>query len=843
MHKTFVRILAVQVLILLTCASFAQNAHRSLNSEKWIFRKVTEEKWHPATVPGTVHTDLLANKLIPDPFYADNEKKLQWIENESWEYKTTFSLSKKEMAYSHVELEFEGLDTYARVYLNDSLILSADNMFRQWNTDIKQYARNGKNNLRIVFEPAVIKEKEAAKKTAYTLPGDERVFSRKAPYQYGWDWGPRFVTCGIWKNVRLVFWEDVKIRGIRCIQKTLSDSLAELAFIFEIECCKDGIYDAIVDQPGQQNSGSMYPSTHNSLVKKGRQLVTVDYFIKKPKRWWSNGLGDPNLYHFIVSLSKKNGPVDSMSMDVGLRTIELVEKKDGAGISFYYKLNGIPVFMKGANYIPPDNFLPHVSAANYETLVKQAKDAHMNMLRVWGGGVYADDAFYEACDKNGILVWQDFMFACAMYPGNEKFVSNIQQEVSDNVNRLRNHACLALWCGNNESDEGWKNWGWQKQYKYSATDSAKIWNDYVNLFQDVIPKTLDSIAPGATYVSSSPQIGWGHKESLQQGDSHYWGVWWGMEPFENYNTKVGRFMSEYGFQGMPDLSTFKKFAPEKELSLQSESIKAHQKHPTGYATIQAYMERDYKIPKSFENYVYVSQLLQARGMKTAIETHRRAKPYCMGTLYWQLNDCWPVTSWSSIDYYGTPKASYYQAKRSYQEVIVSVEEKEDSLLVYLVSDKQVKIEGTLYMHLLELNGISSYAQYLPCTLQPNSSTVCLRLSKKILREEDWREAPLLYASFNYDKETVSTIHLLKKPKDLALSKPGIRCRITARGTLEVSTDLFAGSIYLSYPNTVFDDNYFDLLPGDKKVVHFSSASATKDTLIKPVIKSLFDMNE
>jgi beta-mannosidase len=316
-----------------------------------------------------------------------------------------------------------------------------------------------------------------------------------------------------------------------------------------------------------------------------------------------------------------------------------------------------------------------------------------------------------------------------------------------------------------------------------------------------------------------------------------------MEPFEVYNKKVGRFMSEYGFQGMPDMAAFKKFTTEKELTLQnlsSAAISAHQKHPTGYATIQTYMERDYKVPRSFENYVYVSQLLQARGMRTAIEAHRRAKPYCMGTLYWQLNDCWPVTSWSSIDAYGNWKAAHYQAKRSYEAVILSVEEKDDSLLVYLVSDKQTEVKGKIGVHLLELNGVSSYSQSIDYTAPPNSSMVCFRLSRKIFPQLPAKPF-LLHATFDYGAKKASTVYLLERPKDLPLSKPAINCRALGNNTLELTTDGFAGSVYLSCPNTVFDDNYFDLLSGDKKVVHFSSA--TNDTSIKPVIKTLFDMNE
>ncbi len=602
MSKTILKHILI---CLLSISALAQTSERSLSLETWNFKKSGDKTWLPAKVPGTVHTDLFQNKTIPDPFFGNNEKQLQGIENEDWEYETTFLLSKKELKEQFIELQFDGLDTYAKIYLNNVLVLEADNMFRSWNIDVKKQLKVGKNKLHILFESAVKKGKEEAKKLPYTLPGDEKVFTRKAQYQYGWDWGPRFVTAGIWKEVKLNFWNTAEISNVKYIQTVLTDSQAILNFSTTVNCNKAGIYHLIINDKKQSYS-----------LQKGQNKLELSYEINNPKRWWSNGLGEAHLYPFSISLVENKKVLDSEKLNIGLRAIELIQEKDNLGKSFYFKLNGIPVFMKGANYIPPDSFLPRVKDSLYKSIVKNAVDANMNMLRVWGGGVYADDAFYNECDKKGILVWQDFMFACAMYPSDDHFLDNVKNEVIDNVNRLQNHPSVALWCGNNENDEGWKNWGWQKQYKYSEADSTQIWNGYKKLFHEVIPQTLDSLLPKEKniYWPSSPSIGWGKKESLLQGDSHYWGVWWGMEPFEIYKQKVGRFMSEYGFQGMPNMETFKKFAAEDELNLASESVKNHQKHPTGYQTIQKYMERDYKIPAKFEDYIYVSQLLQAEGM-------------------------------------------------------------------------------------------------------------------------------------------------------------------------------------------------------------------------------------
>lgn len=692
MNKTILKYILT---LLLPIFTLAQTSERNLNTEKWSFKKKGDVNWSFASIPGTVHTDLLQNKMISNPFFGNNEKQLQWIENEDWEYETVFLLSKKELAEQHIELQFDGLDTYAKVYLNNILVLEADNMLRTWKIDAKKHLKAGENKLYIVFESAVKKGKEEAKKLSYTLPGDEKVFTRKAQYQYGWDWGPRFVTAGIWKDVKLTFWNSASISNVKYIQKSLSDDEANLEFVTEIKSSTNGKFQLKINDKSEIIQ-----------LKEGKNNISVNYRIKKPKRWWSNGLGEAYLYPFSISLSHNNIILDKKEINIGLRTIELIQEKDNFGKSFYFKLNGIPVFMKGANYIPPDSFLPRVKDSIYKALVKNAVDANMNMLRVWGGGVYADNSFYDECDKNGILVWQDFMFACAMYPSDDHFVDNVKREVIDNVNRLQNHPSIALWCGNNESDEGWKNWEWQKQYNYSAEDSTKIWNGYKKIFHEVIPQTLDSLLSKEknNYWPSSPSIGWGRKESLLQGDSHYWGVWWGMEPFEIYKQKVGRFMSEYGFQGMPNIETFRKFADNDELNLTSESVKNHQKHPTGYQTIQTYMERDYKIPTQFEDYIYVSQLLQAEGMKTAIEAHRRAKPYCMGTLFWQLNDCWPVTSWSAVDYFGNWKAFQYQVKRSFESILISVNEEENQYKVYVVNDEVAPKKGKLQLQLMDFDG-------------------------------------------------------------------------------------------------------------------------------------------
>lgn len=809
--------LILLLILFYSILGWTQNWERSLSKENWKFQKFSDNQWSKAQVPGTAHTDLLLNKYIPDPFYGSNEKQLQWIEEQYWVYQTQFVVSKKELQAQNKELIFYGLDTDAEVYLNDSLILEANNMFRTWRLPVQKFLRLGKNTLRVEFESASIKAKKAAALSPFVLPGDEKVYVRKAPYQFGWDWGPRFVTAGIWKDVSLRFWNSAQLESVSYAQEELNDKVANLKIKATIKCEKPGVYSIQINNKRQ-----------TVTLKKGIQTVVIPYQISNPKKWWPNGLGEPNLYNFSVQIRKKENLLDEKKLQIGLRTIELVQEKDAAGKNFYFKVNGRKVFMKGANYIPPESFLTKMTYKKYKNLIETAVKSNMNMLRVWGGGVYEDDAFYTLCDQKGILVWQDFMFACALFPGDENFISNVKNEVKDQVVRLQNHPCIALWCGNNEVDEGWKNWGWQKQYNYSKQDSTTIWNNYQRLFEKEIPAVLDSLVSKENnrYWPSSPSIGWGKKESLTQGDSHYWGVWWGMEPLKTYTKKIGRFMSEYGFQGMPDLKTFATFTQPSERNLTSDAVKAHQKHPTGYETIQTYMERDYKVPTVFEDYIYVSQLLQARGFKIAIEAHRSAMPYCMGSLYWQFNDCWPVTSWSSLDYFGRWKAAQYQIKRSFEPKLIVIKGIEDAnglnaIQVQLVNEALTNEKGTLQVRLIDFNGTELWKTTKEIELPSNAVTNALELSKTDIPDAQLWNRCVLHAVFTNTKgDQTKANYYFVAPKALQLTKPNITYRFIDNNHLELSAKAFAKDVFIQGEGMELEDNFVDLLPNEKRIIKF-----------------------
>ena len=796
-----------------------------LNSD-WKFRKVGDANWHPATVPGSVYTDLLSNKLIADPYLKDNADHLQWVDSAEWEYQSSFILSDELAKSQEVELELSGLDTYADVFLNDVNILQADNMFRTWKVNCQKLIKPGANSLRVVFYSALKKASEAAAEISYTLPGEDRVFTRKAAYQFGWDFAPRLLGCGIWKQIELHFWNHFTFQDVRIQLKELTDKRATLRMEVDVLANDTGFFNLkMINKGNGQRLG------RNEDLKKGMNTISYDYQIFGPKKWWCNGYGEPFLYTFYFEGADFKGNFDRKEFSYGLRTLELVQEKDSIGKSFYFKLNGVQVFAKGANVVPMDMFPGNIRQGTIDSLVDDAATCNMNMLRVWGGGIYPDDAFYKRCDEKGILVWQDFMFACSMLPGDSAFISSVREEITDNVRRLRHHASIALWCGNNEADEGWKNWGWQKQYKYSSVDSLKIWNDYNKLFADVIPSVLKQEDPARFYWPSSPSIGWGHKESLQQGDSHYWGVWWGMEPFSNYENKVGRFMSEYGFQGLPSTSTIESFGTEANWKTSDPVLKSHQKHPTGFETISEYMKRDYPEPMNANQYRYYSQLLQADGLQTAIEAHRRAKPKCMGTLFWQWNDPWPGISWSALDYYGNWKASAYVVKDRFKNVIVSPVIEGSNLNTYIVSDSINDLSCILVLKLFSFDGKERWLHQQKLSLKAGSSTLSFSIDTGFTKQKIDPAKGYLLASVVSNGVTLDQrVFYFRKPKDLILPKAKPEFSLDSSGTvLSIRSKVLIKNLSLrANGNDQFELNYFDILPNAESRIQIPAGITGKE---------------
>ena len=832
-------------------------------SGAWQFREAGTGDWLTATVPGTVHTDLLANGKIPDPFYRTNERDLQWIDKKDWEYQTVLEMDTGTLAHDHIELCFLGLDTYAEVYLNDAPVLQADNMFRTWTADIKAHAKIGANALRIVLRSPVQEGLKRLAALGYDLPavvdwseigglGDKKIsmFTRKAPYHYGWDWGPRFVTSGIWRPVRLRAWSGTRISDLHIVQDSLSAEAARLTAVFEIVSDVSGPAAVGIRSP----TDPTVSARATIALRPGVNTVAIKFAIAKPNLWWSNGLGDAFLYTFAGQLAAA-GASDERAVRIGLRTLKLAQKPDHRGASFAVELNGVPVFMKGANHIPNDNFLPRVTPERYEREVRSVADTHMNMLRVWGGGIYEDDVFYDLCDENGILVWQEFIFACVMYPGDRAFLDNVREEAIDNVKRLRNHPCIALWCGNNEIDTAWQNdvpdggWGWKQ--KYTPAQRDQIWAGYEAIFYDILPKTVTELDPQRFYWPSSPLAAWDGQDAVrhadlrtpqQTGDIHYWGVWWGELPFSSYRAYIGRFMTEYGFQSFPEFRTIESFAAPGDYDIYSDVMKAHQRSSIGNKTIAEYMARDYRVPKDFRQFLYVGQVLQAEGIRVAMEAHRAHKPYCMGSLFWQINDCWPVASWSSIDYHGRWKAQQYFARKSFAPVLVTCWCDGDTVKVCAVSDRLTDVPAGLTLKVMDFQGKVSKTVQLSFLLPANGSVLAFTAPVAEMLADVLPETVLLHASLTSGGDVLAEDILYFRPvKDLTLPSAPVAVHVKDVGdefAIGLACPALAKNLYLDVDSVdgFFSDNYFDLLPGETRLVRFRPAKPLEAKILEDNLK-------
>lgn len=809
------------IVIILLCFS-CQPKHdlpTTINlDENWQFKKVTDTVWHSAIVPGNVFSDLLHHQLIEEPFISNNEEKVQWVSETDWEYKTTFSLSEDLLEKKHFELNFDGLDTYASVYLNDSLILKANNAFRKWEVDVKPLLKL-ENELRLVFESTSKYEKEAQENLSYELPEGERIFTRKAQFQYGWDWGPKLNTSGIWRPIKLVGWNEFKIDNIFVKELQITHNVADLSIEINkrsnVELDKKIIYHIYLDDSLIKSSEPTYTNY--------QQYNKIQ--IKNPKLWWPHNLGEPYLYDVKVVVKEGRKILDSISVKKGLRTVELVTEKDSIGESFYFKVNGVPVYAKGANYIPQHSFQNEVKNNDYERLLSDVVDANMNMLRVWGGGIYEDDKFYDLCDEKGILVWQDFMFACAMYPGDTEFLDNVAVEAEQNVKRLRNHPSIALWCGNNESSEGWNRWGWQANR--SEGEKEEIWNNYLKVFDSILPKTVNKYS-NASYWQTSPKYGRGNPLYKSEGDAHDWWIWHDGYPFEHLEENVPRFMSEFGFQSFPSYEVIQFINQKDSIDITSEGFKNHQKHSRGFQIIETYMQRDFPISNSAEDYVYMSQLVQAYGITKGIEAHRRAKPYNMGTLYWQLNDCWPAVSWSSIDYFGNWKALHYKAKKAFENILVSSEIDNNILKIWIVNDEQTNFHDDLLVKIIDFEGNLLWTTLEKINVESNSSYIKREIDLKSLNLE---ESEVVVVS--YFKKRKDLCYLVK-PKDLKLQQAEIQKIITKTNdgfSVELSSSTLQKDVFLFTDSKGhFSDNFFDLMPDESKTIQFYTDSKRLDTL-------------
>lgn len=840
-------------LSLMAIAGASAQSQTYVLDKGWEFSQAGSNEWMSARVPGTVHQDLLDHGRLPDPFYGMNELKVQWVEKEDWLYRTVFTVTADQLKSDAAWLTFEGLDTYADVYLNGSLLLKADNMFVGHKLAVKDVLREGENRLMIRFRSPVEETAPQWDTDGFNYPADNdhsekrmSVYTRKAPYSYGWDWGIRLATSGIWRPVKLTFCNGAAIDDFFVRQQEVTEQVAKVDNQLEI--------NNVISTPKEAQVKVVYAYgeqadtlTRTVVLQPGKNSLSMPAWIEKPHLWMPNGWGDPVLYTFTATVSVDGKEVASREEAIGLRSIRVVMEDDKDGKSFYFEVNGKPMFAKGSNYIPGDALLPNMTGERYARLFEDIRAANMNMVRVWGGGIYEDDRFYEEADRNGILVWQDFIFACTTYPHDPTFLKRVSEEAVYNMRRLRNHASLAMWCGNNEIYEGMRYWGWKD--KYSPVVWKEMTEGYDVLFRQLLPELVAANDPGRFYMHGSPyEANWGRPESWKIADSHNWGTWYGQKPFESLDTEIPRFMSEYGFQAFPEMKTIRMFASPEDYELESPVMNAHQKASIGNFLIKKTMALYYKVPEKFEDLIYAGLILQGQGMRHGIEAHRRHRPYCMGSLPWQLNDSWPVVSWSSIDYYGNWKAMHYQIRRAFAPVLVDAIKEGNNLSYYIMSDRLTDEELTLNLELMDFNGKVYRKQKVDGLLPANTSKLFYQEPvEQALAGRDSATTFMHMVVKSKKGEVLSDeIYYFAHPKDQLLPKTPLQWQVKQKkGYCEVTVkaDKLARDIFIEVPvqGVRFSDNFFDLLPGQKKKVIITSPDGKSLDHLQVTVHQLSDV--
>lgn len=781
---------------------------------RWQFRQAGAAEWLPATVPGGVHTDLLAAGQIPDPFVGDNEQRVAWVAERDWEYRTTFDAPAALLATEQVALVCDGLDTLAAVELNGQPVGRADNMFRQWRWPVGSLLRATGNELVVRFASPVQYARAAHAErplpgVSQAIPGGPHL--RKAPCQFGWDWGPQLPPIGIWKEMRLEGESGARLADVHLRQAHVNGGVtvsAEIAIErFSAGAVRAGLQITAPDGGVQ--------AAERALEGDGGTL-TID--VEQPQLWWPNGYGAQPLYTVAVELRGENGAaLETRTFRLGLRTLALRQEADKWGRSFEFVVNGRRIFAKGSNWIPADSFPTHISDEHLEALIRGAAETHQNMLRVWGGGFYEEERFYDLCDKYGILIWQECIFSCSVYPLDDPaFLDNVRVEVRENVRRLRHRASFALWCGNNEMEWGWVDWAWMQLPEAELRKAA-----YDSFFHHTLPQWIGEDDPDHAYWPSSPSSGapFEAPNGQVQGDAHYWDVWHGRKPFTAYRDQYPRFMSEFGFQALPPLATIATYAEPTDWNMTSYVMEQHQKNDSGNSLMVGQMLDSFLLPKDFESLVYLSLVLQAEGIRYGVEHWRRHMDRVAGTLYWQLNDCWPVASWSSIDYFGRWKALHYAARRFYAPLLLSLEDMPTAQGLYVSSDLGAPWQGEIRWSLETLDGAVVRSGSEAVAVAPHAAAHIRTLEFAAEIDADTRRTLVFVAELWGDgKRLALQVATFAPTKHLRLEHPHIHAhtRIEDDGLhIELRAQSLARLVELSLAgaDAIFSDNYFDLPAG------------------------------
>lgn len=783
------------------------------------------KKWLTGSVPGTVHTDLLDCGIIEDPFYRCNELDLRWVEDAEWTYRRAFDVPAEMLSSSRSAiLDFEGLDTFASIILNGRVVGRADNMFHGWQFEVHKLLRPGKNLLEVQFLSAgrVAEARAKASRIRYKSSFFEpRVFIRKAQYAGGWDWGPRCHTAGIWRPVRLLLVREARITDVCVRSGKLSTRRAGQVVEAQVEATapRNATLRVTMSSPEGRTTEAHLPVK----LRKGTQWLQVKLAVADPQLWWPAGMGSQSLYDVQVTLLDNEHVLDEHHLRTGIRHVELIRKKDKQGECFRFRINGREVFCKGANWIPSDSFLPRVTADIYRARVADARDANMNMLRVWGGGIYEAPAFYRACDELGIMVWQDFMFACAEYPEDRPLLNSIQREARETVRRLRNHPSVVLWCGNNENHWGYDAWWPPRPKRYGEV-----------IYDKILPAACKALDPTRPFWPGSP-YGGPMANDPDHGDQHEWNVWIFWQNPEKYRQSKARFVSEFGFQSVPEPATVNQFTAPEDRRLFSRVIDHHNKCEDGHARNMKFLAHLYGVPQDMEEYIYLSQVAQAGAIQTGVEHWRRRWPATAGTLFWQHNDCWPVASWSCVDYYGRPKGLWYAARRFFSPLLVSLVPAGDQafgladLEVWISNDTLDTSPLRLELTSWDVNGEKLSQQSVSLRPRASASWRQATISSKKIRITNpdrhffhvglWKGTQLLSENSHFyvqPKYVLWPSPMLSTQVEQA--EDGLRVTIAARCAARavwLRADAWEGR---------FSDNFFDLFPGQSRELAWQSSS-------------------
>lgn len=825
-----------------------------LGSSSWRFRDASTKSWQPASVPGCVHSDLLAAGKIPDPFFGTNELDLQWIEERDWEYRTVFKLPAALMREDVVELVADGLDTIATVFLNGKKIATTDNMFVAHRWNVRREARAGSNELVIRFRSALdyVRKTRAdftpPKQFSDPVGGNVRI--RKQQCQFGWDWGPRFVTAGIWRDIRIEAWSAARLDGVRIRQVHSEDGSVDLAVTPAIAGGTAGLECNVV----VTFDGKIVARLSDQIGAAGEGRVPNAPFvlsISDPQLWWPAGQGAQPLYDIRVELVQRGVVLATINRRIGLRTIVVDRHPDQWGESFQFVVNGRPVFVKGANWIPAHSFVAGLTRADYARDLESAVRANMNCVRVWGGGVYESEDFYDLCDELGLLVWQDFMFACALYPSDEPFVESVRAEAAVQVRRLHHRACLALWCGNNEL---------VMLHGTELRTNPEYRVAYEKLFNEVLPQAIAAYDGVTDYWPSSDWRGTyenGHELGEKSGDTHFWGVWHGRQPVKEYERWKFRFISEFGMQSYSSPTTNATFCPPGDSNVFGPSMENHQKNRAGNQIILDYVSRRYRLPKTQDDLIYLSQLNQAYCMRIAVEHYRRISPRCMGTIYWQLNDCWPVASWSSIEFTGRWKALHYAARRFYAPALVSAHVAGEETTVvgnyrrttigevdlYTVYDAPEPTRGVLRWDLFHFDGRGVLRGKQNVVLQSGGGVKQKTLDVTKAMSTHGRDHLYLRIALDVGGVTVSEDAVfLAPPRFLSLPKVKARTTIkmmsTRRAMITFRSEAFLHAVAFDLAGLGHSasDNYFDLHAGEPRAIVVDFEKPVTSARIKSALR-------